>query len=60
MCQLDDIEYWSDYTVMYDVDDDGEPVSQVDDTGGDFRCYHCRSCGEEFDTFDEVKEHLDG
>lgn len=57
-CTLEDVQYWSDFTTMYSVDNEGEPVEVVDDTSGDFRCYYCDNCGGEFDTFDEVKEHL--
>jgi hypothetical protein len=57
-CQLDDVQYWQDYTMMYSVTPDGEPFTEVDSTDGDFRCYYCENCGQEFDNFEKVKAHL--
>lgn len=57
-CTIEDVQYWSDFTTMYAVDNEGEPMEVVDDTSGDFKCYYCEGCGEEFNSFEEVKEHL--
>lgn len=57
-CSLDDIEYWEDVTHIYNTDENGEPIYETEHTDGDFRCYHCLLCNEEFNTFKEVKEHI--
>lgn len=57
-CLLGDTEYWEDVTHMFRLDDNGAPDYEIDRTEGDFRCYHCYNCGEEFENFEQVKEHL--
>lgn len=57
-CSLADIRYWEDVTFMYEIDENGEPVVEVDHTDGDFRCYWCTGCDEELGSFEAVKEHL--
>lgn len=57
-CQLADSRYWEDVTVVWEIDAEGEPLVEVDHTSGDFKCYWCTGCDEEFDSFEEVKEHL--
>jgi len=58
-CALENVQYWEDVTHIYNIDDDGEPNYETEHTDGDFRCYWCE-CGEEFQSFAEVKEHLNG
>lgn len=65
-CSIDDIELWEDQTMMYAIDNDGYVVHNVDMTDGDFRCYHCNNCEENFGegtydqqkSFELVKEHF--
>lgn len=58
-CTLEDIKYVQDITFYHSIDEEGNPTDDCcDDTDGDFRCFMCENCQEEFDTFDEVKEHI--
>ncbi len=57
-CQLSDVEYLEDVTSMYQIDEDGEPVQEIDHTMGDLVCYVCRGCEVEFEDFKQVKEHF--
>lgn len=59
-CKLSDIEYWEDVTHFYNIFENGDPNYETEHTDGDFRCYHCSNCDEEFKTFEEVKEHING
>jgi hypothetical protein len=57
-CDLENVQYWGDITLMYGVDSDGEPMEEQDSTDMDFRCYVCLDCDNDFRTFNEVKEHI--
>lgn len=58
-CTLDNIEYRENATTIWTVDDEGFPDVYIDTTeGGGFRCYYCDNCQEEFDSWKDVKEHL--
>lgn len=57
-CSLTNVQYWGDITLMYGVDSNGEPLEEQDSTDMDFRCYVCLDCDNNFDSFEEVKEHL--
>lgn len=59
-CTLDDIEYWEDVTHFYNIFENGDPNYKTKHTNRDFRCYYCPNCDEEFKTFEEVKEHING
>lgn len=57
-CSLSDIEYMENISSYWSINEDGEPIDEVSTTDGDFVCYHCFNCDEEFKTFKEVKEHI--
>lgn len=65
MCKLTDIQWLEDQTVFFSINEIGDPVGQQDHTEiGDFRCYLCNGCGEEFkdaihkSAWVQVKEHI--
>ena len=58
LCSLDDIEYMEDITSSWSINAMGEPENEVGMSDGDFSCYYCENCDEEFKTFQEVKEHI--
>lgn len=58
-CELENIEYRENITAMWMVDDEGNPGVYIDSTErGDFQCYYCDNCDEEFEDWSKVKEHL--
>lgn len=68
-CTIDDIQSWRDFTTMYSVDENGQEMEVVDDTSGDFKCYYCTGCGQDWaetavqdqdQAWKLAKEHLNG
>jgi hypothetical protein len=57
-CNLGNVQYWGDITLMYGVDSNGEPMEEQDSTDMDFRAYVCLDCDNDFKSFKEVKEHI--
>lgn len=60
-CTLEDIRRRGQETTYWSIDSDGEPQDYLDHTESDFYVedFFCGNCGEDFNSFTEVKEHLD-
>jgi hypothetical protein len=58
-CKLSDLRYMEDVRTLWFVDSEGEPefVSGTSEEG-EFRGYICGKCFEEFDSWDDAKEHV--
>jgi len=57
-CNIKNLQYWEDVTHMYQVDEKGEPIYETEHTDGDFNCYVCLQCDNDFKSFEEGKEHF--
>ena len=57
-CVLEDIQYRENVTSSWSINDQGEPQEEIGMTDGDFVCYFCNNCYEEFNSFEDVQEHI--
>lgn len=61
-CKLEDIQRLGVETTYWGIDSDGEPLNYIDHTDSDFYevQFNCSNCNDYFDSFKEVKEHING
>lgn len=59
-CTIEDVQRMGVETTYWNVDEDGEPTEFLDHTDSDFyeEQFRCEGCMDNFDNWNEVKEHL--
>lgn len=58
MCSLNDIRYYEDNTIIWEIDKSGEPLVEVDRVVGELNNYWCTECDVALEDFEKVKEHV--